>query len=521
MPFTSHVSFREALLMGILGSLILLAYFHHSGVGISPDSVNYLSTAEEWLRSHHLDNFHHEPLVDFPVGYPLWLAFWMKLVTAWKGSPVSFVGLMHVAAFSNVLLFFLLMMATDALLQQFRNFTTRQRLLLLSIYATSPCLLEIYSYAWSETLFLPLCMLALVGLHKFVQQGKLADLCIAALWCAWAWVTRYAGVALVLTGISIILFHGFQKKYLLNRLLQAFIFGGISSCLTGLNLYRNLITGGYATGVREKSLISFTGNLRQAGDVIAGWWPIFTHSMDGILMSLILIVSIIFWIYFMKHQKKFTAEWIMISWALVYLLFMIITASITRFQTLDSRLLSPAYIPLLASWAAICNMGYNWLSQRWQVRASPVLFAGLLIWVGFQVNNWMQNAANYDGIKDAGLPGYTEDGWQQSPSVIFLIQHADVLSQIPVWYSDADDAIYFFTRRQARLLPHKENPCERALFQDTPQALVFWFDDAADDDLISQQQIEQTPDMHVWKHFEDGVIYWKGKHLPQVLQALR
>jgi len=133
----------------------------------------------------------------------------------------------------------------------------------------------------------------------------------------------------------------------------------------------------------------------------------------------------------------------------------------------------------------------------------------------------MQNAENYDGIKDAGIPGYTEDGWQQSPSIQYLIQHAAVLAQIPIWYSDADDAIYFFTRKQAYALPHKENDCEKRLFQDASQAMIFWFDDAADNDLISRHDIEQYPDVHVWKRFDDGVIYWKGKNIPQALKDLR
>ena len=513
-------SYGKTFLVALLGVIILLAYFHHSGIGISPDSVNYLSTAETWLRSGRFDNFHHLPLIDFPVGYPLWLAFWMKIMAIMGLMSISLTSMMHMAMIGNMVLFMVLIHATDALLQQFSTFKQKHRLLLLTIYVTSPCLLEVYSYAWSETLFLPLCMISLLALVKYVRSGAWMDLCIAALCCAWAWTTRYAGVALVITGIFLMLFPANGKKNsLLVRLWHACVFGCISSSLILLNLFRNHLVGNYATGMREKSLTPLGENLRQAGDVIAYWWPIFSHQMNGVLMLMVLILSLLCCMYFL--QQHAVSELAMMSLATVYLIFIITIASITRFQTLDSRLLSPAYIPLLAGLAGGLSHSFRSFVRLRKHASRIILFAGYLLWIIFQINNWMQNADNYDGIKDAGIPGYTEDGWQQSPSIQYLIQHAAVLAQIPIWYSDADDAIYFFTRKQAYALPHKENDCEKRLFQDAPQAMIFWFDDAADNDLISRHDIEQYPDVHVWKRFDDGVIYWKGKNIPQVLKDLR
>jgi len=520
--FRFHVaSWWKTLLVGLLGVCILLAYFHHSGIGISPDAVNYLSTAEEWLRTGRFDNFHHQPLIDFPIGYPLWIACWMKLAAGIGLMHVSLASLMHLAVVSNIILFLILIFVSDALLQQFIHLKERHRLLLLSIFVTSPCLLEIYSYAWSETLFLPLCMLCLLWILKYLKQGSWMDLCIAALWCAMAWITRYAGIAMVLTGIFLIVFVSSERKYTLpKRLLHAFVFGCISASIMVVNLYRNRITGGFAAGPREKSLTSFAENLRQAGDVIADWWPVFNHQISMILIWIVLLCGVLCCLYFIK-QKNYTAELGMMSMAMIYLFFITIIASITRFQTLDSRLLSPAYIPLLAGFAGGLHTLFARFVLHHKKRFRWFMLAGFVFWIAFQANNWIQNAENYDGIKDAGIPGYTEDGWQQSPAILYLIQHAGRLAQIPVWYSNADDAIYFFTRKQAYELPHKENLCERRLFEDEPQALIFWYDDADDPDLLEKTDLEKMPDVHLWKTFDGGAIYWKGSSLPHVLQSLR
>ncbi|MCL6524075.1 MAG: glycosyltransferase family 39 protein [Thermoflavifilum sp.] len=518
MSIWRFISPYKASLVAIIGLIILLAYYHHSGIGISPDSVQYLSTARNLLETGRFDNFHHQPLIDFPIGYPLALAEWEKLGLWLHLNRLSLHAELQMTALLNLILFAWLMVVADVLLRKFRMHPIELRLGLLTIWATSPCLLEIYSYAWSETLFLPLMLSMMVYLLRYLDNGSMIDFFIAALLAACAWVTRYAGVALVgLSGIYILFTPTKQRYSWVRRGLHGWIWGIIGLSLVGVNLYRNHITGGFVTGMREKSLSSFVENLRQAGEVLAGWWPVFTSGIGLPLVLSTLLVSLLLGIAYMR--KKNLAELVMLSFGVGYLLFMVIIASITRFQTLDSRLLSPAYIPLMAGLAGSYERVYAFMkkiSLRLPIRR-VVSTIFILIWIAFQVNNGIMNAENYDGIKDAGIPGYTEDGWTQSPTMLYLCKHLARCVQITPWYSDADDAIYWFTRKQAVLLPHRENPCERQQFQDAPQAIIFWFNDAADDDLISQRQIEQLPDVHIWKRFDDGIIYLKGNiHIDSV-----
>ena len=61
---------------------------------------------------------------------------------------------------------------------------------------------------WSETLFILLSLLFFVAFTKYLNSHTLRSLMGAAVIAAFAFVTRYAGITLLLTGGFLLLFDG-------------------------------------------------------------------------------------------------------------------------------------------------------------------------------------------------------------------------------------------------------------------------------------------------------------------------
>ena len=74
-------------------------------------------------------------------------------------------------------------------------------------------------------------------------------------------------------------------------------------------------------------------------------------------------------------------------------------------------------------------------------------------------------------------------------------------------YSDANDAIYFFTGRQGKFLPHKEDSPGKKSFLNDRHCYVVWFNDGENTDLVNRDFILNIKKMKLLKQFNDGAIY--------------
>src|SRR4051794_23396474 len=63
----------DSLIAAAAGFCIIILLTRHSGIGISPDSVIYMSVADNLHNHHALKDFDQLPLIDFPPLYPLFL----------------------------------------------------------------------------------------------------------------------------------------------------------------------------------------------------------------------------------------------------------------------------------------------------------------------------------------------------------------------------------------------------------------------------------------------------------------
>ncbi|MEO7529761.1 MAG: hypothetical protein ABIS69_00070, partial [Sediminibacterium sp.] len=137
IPISKH---WDAVVASLVASAFIYFYTRHSGIGISPDSVNYESTATN-IRDHFsFTCFNGLPLVDFPLGYPCFLAF---------GSWITGLTVLQVTPVLNCLLFSAVIVLTSCIINRLQKKSTLYKICLLALLASSPFLLEIYSMLWS------------------------------------------------------------------------------------------------------------------------------------------------------------------------------------------------------------------------------------------------------------------------------------------------------------------------------------------------------------------------------------
>lgn len=383
----------DSLVAAIAGFLLIFVWTRHSGIGVSPDSIVYISTAANIRHHGVINDFTGMPMMDFPAGYPVFLSLIM-LVTGLE--PMQFAPVL------NGLMFAGLIFLSGWIMERFSYPTRWYKWAMLSIIVLSPCLLEIYSMLWSETLFLILTLVFFLAARRYHLTHDWKGVLMMGAVAAVAGVVRYAGISLILLGgfLMITDLRTSWKKKLSHML----AFGMIGVSLMILNVYRNRLVTGTLTGYREKAVTGLGQNLQHLGNVFCDWLPFFDdpYKYPALVGVVCLLVCVAAWLYrLIRQHDEYSYDQIATAHFIVYALFMLIVASISRFQTLDSRLLSPLFI----SWL--------WGSSSWILpqlrRAGKKVRTGLAV-LGLGAVSCMLYGQlvlykfNWEGIKYAGIP---------------------------------------------------------------------------------------------------------------------
>ncbi len=484
----------DALLASVAACLFIYYYTLHSGIGISPDSVMYQTTAINIQSHFSFTDFNGVPTVDFPLGYPCFLALfsWISRLTVLQLVPV-----LNAALFSGVIIL------TSIIIEGYQNRSSLYKILILAALACSPCLLEVYSMLWSETLFIFLSLLFVVAYRNYFRSRSYLQLLLVASIAAMAFVTRYAGITLLAAGGFLLLFDG--ELGMGKKIKQLVFFTMISCSLVAANLIRNSLVAGHATGVREKAIRSLMDNLNQIGGTLSDWLPFLKgHEILATILFILVLLLGIWQLFYRTFQQQYFAayETIIACLFVVYASFMLVIATISRFESLSSRLLSPMYIPLLL-------VGSSWLVKSirhsYSIKRYTILALVLFCYTGFQYNQYRLNAEAWEGIQDAGIPGYTENPWVHSATMDYIKKHKTLFSG-PV-YSNSNDAVYFLSGVHAMALPHKEIQSEIDILLQKPSFRLVWLIDGENPDLVNLEFIKQHKKLISVQTMEDGAVY--------------
>jgi len=185
------LNFWECLIYGLLSAVIVFL-LTKGGVTVSPDSLYYLSIAEIINTGKLTDSF----IATWPPFFPMLIA----LINSFGFEAEESARIISVILYPTlVMVMFLLARAMAGRLVA--------HLTSISMLFFAP-LLFVYSFCWSETVYITLSAFSLLTLDKFYRSTDVTGkryLVWGAIFVGLAFLTRYVGVALFLAGFLIIL----------------------------------------------------------------------------------------------------------------------------------------------------------------------------------------------------------------------------------------------------------------------------------------------------------------------------
>jgi len=345
MLFNSLKKNIDSLVAAIIAFSIIYIFTIRNGVGISPDSIIYMSTARNLNAGNGFYTFSQTPLVNFPVFYPLFLSLF---------NYITHTDVLQFAPVLNSFLFASVIFLSGYIIEKFVTVSKWYKWLVLSMLVCSPSLLEVYSMLWSETVFILCTLLFFAAIKNYFNHHSIKAVIVTALIAAVACITRYAGITLIATGGLLMLID--IKTDWKKKITHILIFGftGISFAL--FNLLRNIVKTNTLAGNRQLGITPFSKNLEYFGSVLCDWFSVLReHYLLAVLIgSIVLLTFILLFIsqsisadYFNSFEKILTAFFI------VYTVFILLSSTFSRYETINNRLLSPAFIPF------ILGLSYN------------------------------------------------------------------------------------------------------------------------------------------------------------------
>jgi len=495
MTLKRYLTNLDSLIAAIIGFVVIYLFTKYSGVGISPDSIMYASTATNLQAHGTIITFNKGPLVFFPVFYPFFLAV-IQFIT--RVDPIE------AGAMINATLFAAVIFTSGWIMEKFISHSRIYKWLILIAIILSPGLLEIYTYLWSETLFIFEILLFIIAYWRYLQTHSTKALIWVAVIAAISCITRYAGVTVIgAGGLMLLLDNQLTIKKKVGHIL---LFGLIGVSLLAGNLLMNRINSGLSTGTRYPSITPFIDNLYYFGTVICDWGSLSkaAYPYAAVITSVVLLalIGILLWKAFKGRINSY--ENIVIAFAVVYGLFIVISASISRYERINSRLLSPMFIPLLiacTSW--VPDMLLLVKSKAKYVLAGVAIF----LMLAFEYHTVHTDYQRYDDECDYGVPGYGDDDWNKSEFIVYLRHHQNMFKPgIPI-YTDADEAVYLFTGMSSTVIPHKDNKADVQKFYGQKRFYLIWFTNLYNTELINLPDIMKNKKLVKIGSAKEGDIY--------------
>ncbi|CAN5313839.1 hypothetical protein BH09BAC6_BH09BAC6_17370 [soil metagenome] len=485
----------DTLIASAAGFYLIYLYTKYSGIGVSPDSIMYTSAARSLHAHGSLITFNNTPITDFPVFYPffLWIILFTTGADPFAAGPVL-----------NGLLYAALIFLSGWMIQRFRPNSWLYKWVMLIAIVLSPALLYIYTYLWSETLFMLIILFFIIACRQYLVKHSISTLLVFGFVAALGTITRYAGITLIATGGLLMLL---DRALILKRKIQHIFIYGVTACsLLVLNLIRNTMGTGRLTGPREASITPFWKNMYYFGTVMCDWagFPPQTYALATVLTTLlfIAIIAVLAWHYFKKSIR--TYETILITFTLIYGLFIVVSSTFSRYERINSRLLAPLFIPLLLTCTYWTIEFTEMLRQKWKYAVVSVF---VILMLGFSYQELAADLQRYDDEMDYGVPGYTDDSWNKSAFAAYLKKGpANFQPGIPI-YSDANDALYYTSGMYVKLLPHRYFKADIDKFYKVKHYYLVWFNSMDNPELISLKDIVKVEKLKLLKQFEDGAIY--------------
>jgi hypothetical protein len=416
------------------------------GIGISPDSVGYISTARNLVSGNGFVIYDNNLLIAQPPFYPLLLAV---VDYIFKLNTISSARILNAIIFG-----FIVFLSGLLFLKYLKSYKLLSIIGTLSVLVSIP-LINISLMAWSESLFIFFTILYIISCEYYLEKPNILSVLLLSLIVAFACLTRYIGIVLIFTGIITILI--FSRNTLLIKLKLLIIFISISALPISIWLTRNYILSGTFFGTRGPSNYSLFQNLNFTLNTFLSWYfPRLISENSLILLLLALGIGIVVIISINGNLSKVKNNLLEIGpiliFIIVYLGFLLISSTTTEYDEIGNRLMSPVFVPATILFLFFVTKVLNSLEKQKLLKRQAVIFTivVMFIWLLYPANATISLLAN---SLNQGL-GYNSKSWRNSKTIEYLKKNFNPDSGFEI-YSNGPDAIYLLANLNAKMLPKK------------------------------------------------------------------
>ena len=513
--------------LSVLAALLLLLRQINYGIGLEPDSIGYLSAARNLAAGNGLVMASEVPLGVWAPLFPVLAA----VPGFWGLDALPAASLVNAAAIGG------LVFVAGWRLRRSCGATLPALWGTLAVMLSIPINRQGYQ-AVSEPVFLLFTILALAESERFLDDGRRAALVWAGLFTALACLTRYIGIAVIITVVLLLLAN---TDRMTEKAKNVALYAVIPVVTLGAWMYRNLLVTGFWDGGRPPADHTLGQNLSAAAEVLASWllpdaWSDW-NTLAARLLALLALApvagaGILAVRYYREHGRLSGVLTVPVAFMLIYLTFLVVSGSITVLAKLDHRLMSPAYVPLIFAVAAVAAW---WLRRNSIAAASgyaereggrgrrgmPRLLTalrlapmvGLFLWLAYPV---AVNAADISRSISEGTGRYSYSRWVDSDLLRYMEQNLTGLEYGRL-HSNNEQLPYFYAGMPAVFLPFDRNDLYR-IYQSraaTDGVYVAWFVDERFPSLYRRgysrdELVESLPAAQVEFESGHGTLFYVG-----------
>lgn len=447
-------------------ALILGFTITQSGVGISPDSIGYISTGENLYHGNGFytiyDNRNNvsndyenkvmlSPYTAQPPLYPILIAILMHFGIDSEQS----------AQLIPILSFAFLMFPIFFIGRILGGNITGYLSCITCLFFTP--LLLITSFAWTEMLFILLSALSIFYLIKYNEEFKNINLYIAGIFTSFAILTKYIGIILLFIGLVVIIYK--NKDQIKKIMFNTVIFGFLSSFPISLWFYRNIIiTSNFSGADRGKSNETLIIIIEKTTHILL-------NDFNFIFFLFISILLILLFFYSFKNKefilKYFKKNYIILSYIFSYIVILLSIKSFWAFDPIDSRLLSPIYPFMIMAVFSIFFYCYQIKDlKKWLVL---IICVFLILFSSYQINNstnFTEDSIN--GVnRDCNSPY-----WKNNQGIIWIQEN---MPENATLYSNYAKILEFRLKKPVKNLPLSNNKELIDIFKKEKNAFIICF----------------------------------------------
>ncbi len=493
------------VLIAGLGTANILVRTATYGPSVHIDAIASLSTALNFLAGEGWRDFTGEPLTLWPPLFPLLLA-----AGGWVG-----IDLLEAGRWVNATAFGLTILAAGCWLRS----NLRSQWLVLATTATISASLPLSHEAAlcrTDSLFVLFALLALMQLADFLNRRTNASLWWAAVCTALAAITRYPGVALICTGVLLLVS--------LARLKHTLVFGAISSVPLLAVLARNWAATrnlDLATGDRtNRSGQSFSDGLHQIVEVFRAW-IVPPSTPDGFGYLLWPVAGLVVWAagaVVVRAGRGVGTDGKSLAFGLgpalpfgvftgIYPVFMVAVVPFTVGQTIDGRYLLPIYVPLLLTAALLLDRFLSSKTAGWRLAVryglAALVVLATLVHVGFSADRNLRLTARAYVAGYYHAYNYNTSYWEQFETLNYLRDN-QIEGRI---YTNYSKHLTWFWDWTATPGKHRHIPRTRWWTEIEAGSHIVWsYDHRRDLHGYDNTDLRVLPGVEVVAELADGVV---------------